>query len=216
MAHYDLEEQEQIDNIKAWWKRYGNLLTGLLTVAALAALAWQGWSWYERKQAAEAAAIYGALEEAVDRQDLQKIKSAAGELSEKYASTAYAPLAALVAGKVSFDNGDLKTARLQFAWAAEKGRNEIRDIARLRLVAVLLDDKAYDEALKQLETAPLPAFAARYAETRGDVLFAQGKKSEARAAYQAALTQLDGKAAKSSPVHRELLQQKLDSLGGAA
>jgi predicted negative regulator of RcsB-dependent stress response len=213
MAHLDLEEQEQIDSVKTWWKMYGNLVTGVLFAASVAVIGWQGWNWYQRTQGAQAAAIYGVLEQAVTLHDAQKIKAAAGELAEKYSRTSYAALGALLAAKQSFDAGDTKTAKAQLDWAAEHGKDEVKDMARLRLAAVLLDEKAYDEALKQLEVAHAPAFDGRYLETKGDVLAAQGKKPEARGAYKAALEKMDS--GKAGPA-RELLQDKLDSLGEAA
>ena len=212
MAHYDLEEQEQIASLKTWWNMYGNLLTGVVTVACLVVIGWQGWNWYQRGQAAQAAAIYAVLEQAVVVRDAQKIKAAAGELAEKFSGTAYAALGALQAGKQSFESGDLKTAKAQLSWAADNGKDEIKDIARLRLAAVLLDEKAYDEALKQLDTGHATAFAARFQELKGDILGAQGKKAEALAAYKLAQTKNEGK----TGVGSELLQQKIDSLGEAA
>ena len=212
MAHYDLEEQEQIDTLKTWWKLYGNLVTGLVMAGSLAVVGWQGWNWYQGGQGAKAAAIYGVLEQAAAAGDAPKVKAAAGELAEKFSSTTYASLGAMVAAKQSFDAGDLKTAKTQLAWVAEHGKNEARDLARLRLAAVQLDEQAYDEALKQLEAAHAPAFKARFLELKGDVLTAQGKKSEARSAYKSAQEKLADKQSAS----RELLQQKLDSLGEAA
>jgi len=212
MAHYDLEEQEQIDSLKTWWKMYGNLVTGVVLAASLAVVGWQGWNWYKGSQAAGAAAVYGVLERAAGAGDAQKVKAAAGELAEKYGRTLYASLGAMVAARQSFDAGDLKTAKTQLGWVAENGKDEIRDLARLRLAAVQLDEQAYDEALKQLDSSHAPAFDARFAELRGDVLSAQGKKAEARAAYRAAMDKMADKQGAS----RELLQQKLDSLGEAA
>ena len=153
MAHYDLEEQEQIDSIKTWWKMYGNLVSGVILAGSLAVIGWQGWNWYQRTQAAQASAIYGVLEQAVAARDAQRVKAAAGELAEKFGGTSYAALGALVAARQSFEAGDLKTAKAQLSWAADKGKDEIKDLARLRLAAVLLDEKAYDEALKQLDSA---------------------------------------------------------------
>ncbi|MGB7535867.1 MAG: tetratricopeptide repeat protein, partial [Azonexus sp.] len=187
MAHYDLEEQEQIDSIKTWWKMYGNLVTGVILAGSLAVIGWQGWNWYQRSQSAQASAIYGVLEQAVAARDAQRVKAAAGELAEKFGGTSYAALGALIAARQSFDAGDLKTAKAQLSWAADKGKDEIKDLARLRLASVLLDEKAYDEALKQLESAHAAAFAARFLELKGDVLAAQGNKPEARIAYKAAL-----------------------------
>jgi len=212
MAHLDLEEQEQIDTLKTWWKMNGNLVTAVLVAASVGVIGWQGWNWYQHSQSAQAATIYGALEQAVAMQDTAKVKAAAGELAEKFGRTSYAGLGALLAAKQSFEAGDLKTARAQLTWAADNGKDELRDIARLRLVAVQLDEKDYEAALKQLDVAHAATFDARFLELKGDVLSAQGKKSEARTAYQAALDKGEAKAGAA----RELLQQKLDSLGEAA
>jgi len=212
MAHYDLEEQEQIDTLKTWWKMYGNLVTGVVVAASLAVIGWQGWNWYQGGQSAKASAIYGVLEQAAAAGDVSKVKAAAGELAEKFSGTSYAALGAMLAAKQSFDAGDLKTAKTQLTWVAENGKDEIKDLARLRLATVQLDEKAYDEALKQLDAAHAPAFDARFQELKGDVLSAQGKKPEARAAYKAALDKLSGKQGAT----RELLQQKLDGLGEVA
>lgn len=212
MAHYDLEEQEQLDSLKTWWKMYGNLVTSVLLAVSVAVIGWQGWNRYQNGQSAEASGIFSVLEQAVAQQDAQKVKAAAGELAEKFGGTTYASLGALLAAKQSFEAGDLKTAKAQLTWAADNGKNEIRDVARLRLAAVLLDEKAYDEALKQLEVKHAAAFDARFFDLKGDVLVAQGKKAEARAAYKSAQGKLEG----SGGVAGELLQQKLDALGEGA
>jgi predicted negative regulator of RcsB-dependent stress response len=227
MATYDLEEQEQLAEIKVWWKQYGNLLTNGLTAVALAVIAWQGWNWHQRDQSAQASMVYSVLQKAVQNKDSQQTKAASGELLEKFGGTKYASLGALTAAKAMIDSGDAKTAKLQLLWVVEHGKDELRDLARLRLAAVLLDEKAYDQALQQLDGGVSTAFEARFLDNRGDVFSAQGKKAEALAAYQSALGKLadadkTGNAAnlsqdwqgQSTAVYRELLQQKLDSLGG--
>lgn len=219
MAVYDLEEQEQIDELKTWWKQYGNLVTAIVVAVALGVVGWQGWNWWQHSQTAQAAAAYGALQQAAAVHDAKRAREAAGELIDKFSGTSYAGLAALLSAKIQFEAGDLKTAKLQYAWAAEHARDpEQRDLARLRLAAVLLDEKAFDEALKQLAVAPTAPFAVLYGEQRGDILAAQGKKSEAKAAYEAALAQLTasekGAADQRSAPYRELLQIKLESSGG--
>lgn len=212
MAHYDLEEQEQLDTLKTWWKMYGNLVTGVVTAAAIGMAGWQGWNWYQGGQNAQAAAIYGVLEQAAVSGDAQKVKTAAGELAEKFARSNYAALGALLAAKQSFAAGDVKTAKAQLTWVAENGQDELKDLARLRLASVLLDEQAYDEALKQLSAGHAPAFEARFLELKGDVLVAQGKRPDARTVYQSAIDKL---ADKQGP-NREFLQQKLDNLGEAS
>ena len=215
MAHYDLEEQEQIDSLKTWWKMYGNLITGVVGVVAVAVVAWQAWNWHQGGQSAQAAAVYGVLEQGLRTGDTQKIKAASGELTEKFSATPYAALGAMLAARQSFDAGDLKTAKIQLQWVLEHGKNEVKDLARLRLAAVMLDEDAADEALKLLEGAHATEFDSRFLELKGDVLAVQGKKAEALTAYKAALDKL-GKANDEQRATRELLQQKLESVGGAA
>lgn len=221
MAVYDLEEQEQISELKTWWRMYGNLVTAALLAVSAAVVGWQAWNWYQGKQTAEASGIYVAVQKGVMERDAKRVREAAGELTEKYPGTAYAAMAALTSARMQFDAGDLKTARAQLQWVAEKVRDkDLRDLGRLRLAHVLFDDQALDEALKLLAGEPVvPAFAARYDELRGDILVAQNKNAEARSAYQAALTKQDAidKAAGSQSgretQYRVLLQMKLDSLG---
>ena len=207
---YDLEEQEQLAELKAWWKTHGNtVLTGAIVVL-LAVAAWNGWTWYQRTQAAQAGVLYDTLQKAARANDLKATRDAAGAILESYPRTTYAPLAALTSAKVHFQAGDLKTARAQLTWVVEHARNaQVRDIARLRLANVLLDDGAPDEALKVLDAKPDPAFEALFAAQRGDILVVQKKPAEARAAYSAALD----KASDKDGALRESLRLKLDALG---
>lgn len=221
MAIYDLEEQEQLSELKTWWRMHGNLVMAVFLAVAAGAAGWQGWNWYQRKQSAEASVIYAAVQKAAIEIDARRVREATGELTEKYPGTAYAAMAALTAARMQFEAGDLKTARAQLLWVTEKSHDkDLRDLGRLRLAHILFDDKALDEALKLLAEEPVPAFAVRFGELRGDILTAQGKMAEARMAYRGALAQQEsaGKAA-DSPTgqetrYRDLLQSKLDALGG--
>ena len=220
MATYDLEEQEQISELKTWWKMYGNLVTAVLLAVSAGAVGWQAWNWYQRTQAAEASVIYAAVQKGAMERDPKRVREAAGELTEKYPGTAYAAMAALTSARMQFDAGDQKTARAQLQWVAEKARDkDLRDLGRLRLAHVLFDDKALDEALQLLGDEPVPAFAARFGELKGDILVVQGKHAEAKVAYQAALAKQDaaekdaGSQGGRETQYRDLLQLKLDSLG---
>jgi predicted negative regulator of RcsB-dependent stress response len=218
MATYDLEEQEQLDELKTWWKMYGNLVTGILVAVALAVAGWQGWNWWQRQQAAQASAMFTGLQTAAAQQDAKRARELAGELIDKYSSTAYAGMGALLAARIQIDAGDTKNARVQLAWAAENAKDSgLRELARLRLAAVMLDEKAYDEAMKQLATEPPAAFAPRFAELRGDIFAAQGKAAEARNAYDLALSKLDALAAgdesRQRGGYKDIVQAKRDALG---
>jgi len=220
MATYDLEEQEQLAELKAWWKQYGNLITSVLLAISLAVAGWQGWNWYQRQQSAQASAVFNVLQRAVAERDQQRVKAATGELLEKFGSSSYAPMAALLAAKSAYEAGDLKTARVQLAWAVDHSSEQLKAVAQLRLASVLLDEKAYDEALKQIAQVPSKNYEALYADLRGDILLAQGKRADAKAAYQLALQKKSDHAAEGKPEprstgFRELVQQKLDALGDA-
>ena len=157
-SHLDLEEQEQLDQLKAFWKRWGDLILWTTTLVLAAFAAWQGWNWYQRKQAVEAAAVYEDLLKAVESKDAARIKPAAAKLVDSYGRTVYAPLAALAAAKAAHDANDGATAKAQLKWVSEQsGHGEFAAIARVRLAGVLLDEKAYDEALQVLAADVPPA-----------------------------------------------------------
>ncbi|WP_036168824.1 tetratricopeptide repeat protein [Massilia sp. 9096] len=210
---YDLEEQEQIANFKAFWNRFGNLIMWVLIIGLLGFAGYNYWNSRERNQAAEASALYDSLVNAVQGSpaDAAKVQRIAGDIESKFGGTAYAQMAALSAAKAAFDANDLKTAKAQLQWAIDHGNDEYKSVARLRLAGVLLDEKAYDQALALLNGDFLPQFAAQVADRKGDILTAQNKLPEARAAYEAALAQMS----KSHP-GRQLVQLKLDAIGGAA
>jgi predicted negative regulator of RcsB-dependent stress response len=209
---YDLEEQEQLATLKAWWKQYGNLVTWVV-IAALAAFAgWSGWKYYQREQASKAAVLYEEIVKAVDGRDQVKISRATSDIRERYGRTPYASMGSLLAARSAFEAGDLKSAKAHLQWVIDQSSGEeYQSLARLRLAGLLLDEKAYDEGLKLLSASFPEQFSGLVADRRGDLLFAQNKIDEARAAYQTALEKTDAK----NPA-RQLIQLKLDGLGGNA
>lgn len=213
MAVYDLEEQEQISEIKAWWEKNGGRITAIATLALVSVAGWQGWQWYHNKNANEASALYATVLKAGAEGDAQKIRDAAGQILQQYGSTSYAYLGALTSGKVQAHAGELKNARSQLAWVVANAPDAaVRDIARLRLAAVQLDEENYADALASLSVTPVPELAAGFADLRGDILAAQGKAQEAVAAYRLALDALKTGGAESQL--SELIAAKLESLGG--
>ena len=207
----DLEEQEQVAELKAWWRQHGNLVVAVIVAAAAAFAGWQGWRWYQATQAAEAATHFDALARAAATGDAKALRDATGTLIESYPRTLYAGMAALVAARFHFDRNDLKTAKAQLEWAAANAASsDFKDLARLRLAAILVDEKAYDDALKLLAEPHAEAYESQYAALRGDALLAKKQPAEARAAYKLALE----KAAKERGQFRESVRMRLEALGG--
>lgn len=227
MAVYDLEEQEQIAALRSWWKQYGGWATGLVLAIAMGWLGWYGWQTYLKTQNAEASRVFLVLQQASAQQNTSQVKQAAGELVNQYPRSQFASLGALLAATTLEAAGDAKSAEAQLVWVAENGKDAVRGVARLRLAGVQMDQKDYDGALKTLsETAPA-GFAARFDAARGDVYAAQGKLTEARASYDAALKNLDAGGKDVTPnsefagsepgqLLRRLVQEKRDALTNTA
>ncbi|MHB1186920.1 YfgM family protein [Thiobacillus sp.] len=210
MATYDLDEQERLDELKAWWKRWGNLLMFGLAVVIAAAAGWRYWQNHTLTQSLEAATVYEKLTQSLAANDTKGAREAGAMLIEQYKGTAYAPRAALLLAKLNVGAKDVKSAQAQLEWAVANSKEPaIKDLARLRLAAVQLDQKQYDAALKTLSATHSDAFAFRFNDLKGDVLLAQGKPAEARTAYQAAFSKM----AQDNP-YRNIVEMKLDALGG--
>ena len=211
MAALDLQEQEQLEALKAWWKDNGNLILGTVLVVVVAMGSWRGWQYYQHQQATKAATLYMQVVEQVGSNDPKRVNDAAAAVMDKFASTAYAARAALLAAQVNEQAKDVAHAKTQLQWVIDHaGEAALKDVARLRLAAVLLDEKNYADALQLLEAKHPESFDGLYADLRGDVLSAQGKTEEARSAYKLAYEKFD-----AQNIYRNLIQMKIDALGVA-
>jgi predicted negative regulator of RcsB-dependent stress response len=207
--HLDLEEQEQLDQIKHFWAQYGNLITWVLIAVFGSMAAWNGWNYWQRSQATKAAALYDEIERAAVASDADRMERALSDMKDKFGGTTFAAQGGLLAGKTLFDAGKTDGARAALSWVAESAPDDAyKAVARLRLVGLDIEAKAFDQALKTLE-APVPkSFEPLVADRRGDVFMAQGKTEEAKAQYQAAWRGLSDRAE-----YRRLVEVKLASLG---
>jgi predicted negative regulator of RcsB-dependent stress response len=184
---------------------------GAVTVALLGFAGMQFWKSHQAQQAGEAAKLYAEVEKQVMSNDPKRVNDAAAALIDKFGSSAYAPRAQLLAVQANLQAKDVTRAKTQLQWVVEHASESgLQDTARLKLASILLDEKNFDEALKQLNATHPEAFTGLYADLKGDVLSAQGKTEEARAAYKQALEKIDAKS-----MYRNLVQLKLDGLGDA-
>jgi predicted negative regulator of RcsB-dependent stress response len=207
--HLDLEEQEQLDQLKHFWAQYGNLITWVLIAVFGSFAAWNGWNYWQRTQATKAAALYDEIDRAAAARDADKMARALSEMQDRFGGSTFAAQGSLLAGKTLFEAGKTDAARAALVWVSDRASDEAyQAIARLRLAGLDIEAKAYDQALKTLE-APMPkAFDALAADRRGDVYLAQGKTDEARQQYEAAWRGFSQRAE-----YRNLVEIKLASLG---
>jgi len=207
---YDLEEQEQLDQLKAWWNKFGGITLTLLSVALAAVLGWQGFNWYQNHQATQARGYFEALERASlepGPDAVPRITAAMNTLQVDFPKTDYAARAALVAASALLNNKDVESAQRVLTWLTQSEHVALVPIARFRLAGILLDLKQYEPALAQLQSPP-PAFEALFADRRGDVLAAQGKSQDAVAQWRRAIELLGV----SDPLSG-VVQLKIDTTG---
>lgn len=207
--HLDLEEQEQLDELKHFWKQYGNLITWVLIAVFGSIAAWNGWQYWQRTQAAQASALYDEVDRAAGAGDTARVERAFSDIKDKFGRTTYAQQAGLLAAKVMAEKNNADGAKAALAWVADKAGDEgYQATARLRLAGLLADAKAYDDALKQLAGTFPKGFEPLAADRRGDIYNVQGKKAEAKAEYLKAWQGLDERAE-----YRRLVEIKLNALG---
>jgi predicted negative regulator of RcsB-dependent stress response len=211
MAVYDLEEQEKIDSIKAWWKAQGTLILILIAAFVVGIAGVQAWNYYQKQKTEQAAELYDNVLKAQGSGDAKKIGDAARLLMEGFPSSGYASRAALISAQASFDSGDLQNTKSRLQWTLDNSKeDELKDLVRLRLAGVLLDEKKYGEAVGLLETKHGESFDGLYADLKGDILSAMGKPADARAAYQIALEKIGGKG-----TYHNIVQMKMDALSAS-
>lgn len=215
MAAYDLEEQERLAALKDWWEKWGTLVYGALFAFVVGLGGTQAWRMYQKSQSTDAEVLFSSVQkvaqEVAASKDWKKLSDAATALADKYPRTFYATDVQLMAAKAAFDGKDYAASRKHLEWVVEKGRKSHVNVAHIRLAAVALDEKKFDEALKQLDQVKEEGFLSLAADMRGDVLATQGRRDEARAAYQLAVDKADAR----SP-QKAISQAKLDAFGGSS
>ncbi len=215
----DLEEQEKLDQLKAFWQKYRNLITGVLTAALFAYAAYSGYQWWRTSQASAASQLYETMVSAINKGDKEQTLRAADDLQKQFAGTPYAAMSSLVAAKIASDAGDSAKAMAYLRWATKNASDQgYLALAKLRLTAQLIEqgsEKDFAEADIILNEKPVSGFEALWLERRGDWYLSQKKTAEARKSYEAAWVQLNQ--VKEFPEEaRRLLKVKLDAVGGVA
>jgi predicted negative regulator of RcsB-dependent stress response len=211
MATYDLEEQEKIDGLKSWWETYGTLVIVVVATLIASMAGVKAWNYYQQQQIEQAAELYSSLLQIEPSGDPKKIGDAAHLLMEGFPGSGYASRAALISARASLEEGDVQNAKSRLQWTLDNTKeDELKDLVRLRLAGILLDEQKYDDALRLLDSKHGDSFDGLYADLKGDVLIAAGKVAEARDAYHKALDRMGKKG-----TYHNIVQMKLDALAEA-
>ena len=205
----DLEEQEQLDQLKHFWNRYGNIITGLLLAVLMGIAGWNGYHYWQRSQATQSAAMFDEMSKSVAAGDIAMAQRTFSDMKERYGTASYTQQAGLALAKLCMDKGESDGAKAALQWVIDKSGDEgYVAIARLRLAAIYFDAKDYVQASTALDSVKAEAFAALALDRKGDVLMMQDKRAEALSAYSQAYQKLEER----SP-YRRVVQVKLNALG---
>ncbi len=211
MAALDLEQQAQIDQFKQLWQKYGNLITWVITLCLLAYAGWTFYLYRENEAAAQDSVLYEELDRSVMQGDAKKVATVFADMTTRYPKATYTAHGALLVAQFHTAQGKDTEARAALTWMVDNTKQEeLVAVARLRLAGLLLDAKQYDPALAQLNHEMPAEFAALVHDRRGDVLSAQGKKTEAVEAYRLAYAGFD-----ADMEYRRFIEGKLTVLGAS-
>lgn len=203
----DLQEQEQVAQFKAWWQSWGKYFVTVILLLVLAYLGYKGWQTYQVSQGEKISTLFFEIEK--NEEEPKKALAIISQLMEKYPSSAYTARAALMGARIYLNLNDISTAKVQLQWVVQHATEpSLRDIARLRLAAIFLDAKQYEEALSQLKQAEDESYRGAFLEAKGDIFSESGKQKEATEAYKQAYAQV-----KDNMTYRNLIEIKLDAVG---
>ena len=212
--HFNLEEQEQLAEFKAWWKQYGKWLMATAAVILLGYASYSGWGWWANKQSESASKLYDTLLVCAQKQDVASVLRAATDIQDQFSSTSYAGMAGLVAAQIANAAGDMANTEKQLRWTADKAKSDAHaDLAKVRLISLLIDKGDFVAAEKIAAESVSKSFKPLLIERRGDIQLAQQKNAEARKAYQEAW-ELLAKNPEAPDEAKRLLKVKLDAVGG--
>jgi predicted negative regulator of RcsB-dependent stress response len=204
----DLEEQEQVDELKALWKKYGAYITrGVIAFFVLYGLI-QGWGYYQTKKSLGASELYQSIV-VLDEKNTKDILEKSQKLMDDYSGTPYAGRAAILFAKASYLEGNKDKAKDKLEWATSHAKESATEsIALIQLGQILVEEKKYEDAFKRVNEVDNEGYLGLSNDLKGDILNAMGKKEEAKKAYQEALKRFGPK-----DPYAKFTQEKLESLG---
>ena len=209
-SHLDLEEQEQLDLIKSFWSRWGNLITGIVTLVLVGFAAWNGWNYWQQRQATQAAVLFDTFEEATKQGDVALVARSLGDLQNQFPRTTLTAQASLISAKTYFEKDKLPEAEKSLMWVVEHASDQAYiALARLRLSALAIEAKDMAKARSWVDgKTPPPGFQPLFDDRLGDIALIEGKSDEAKTRFTSAYKGMD-----ESTEYRRLIEVKLGTLG---
>jgi len=204
----DLDEQEQMEELKALWHKYGKLISVVAGAMLLFYILFLTWNFYVNKKSEEATELYQSMM-VVNPENNEEIIKISEKILDQYSVTPYAGRAAIFSAKANYSLGKNDQAKKKLEWASSHAKEDaIRAIANIQLGQLLLEEKKFDEALNKANKVNNAGFKGLAKDLAGDIYSAMGKKEDAKKAYSEALRGLSSKNNLG-----KFTQEKLEALG---
>lgn len=186
-----MTEEEQLENIKKWWRRYGNIITIIFSLILLCIAGYRYMNWHQDKLTQQASMTYESMMVAFSHQNIKGVRSYANELIKDYANTVYADVAHMTLAKVYVSKNKLDQAKTELQTVAEKSKmTSLKQIAKIRIARLLAAEKSYTNALKELSSVDDEAYLPVINELKGDIYGATGQYEQAITAYKLAINEV--------------------------
>jgi len=194
MSSIYMTEDEQLEAIKKWWKRYNSIVIVSISVVMLVISGFRYWTWHEQKVTQLASNTYEQLMLAVSNQDNKSVRGYASQLLSDYGQTVYADAARLTLAKLYVERANYPRAREELSYVAINSKMPaLKQTAKIRLARLLVADKSYDSALKELANVTDLAYMPVINELKGDIYAATARYPEAVSSYREALNDMQTK-----------------------
>lgn len=186
-----MTEEEQLEVIKKWWKRYGTMITIIISIVLLIIAGYRYMNWHDDKIKQQASIAYENMMIAFSNQNIKSVRSYANELINDYKHTVYADVAHMTLAKIYVGKNKLGKARDELhAVVSESKMNPLRQIAKIRIARLLAAEKAYTNALNELSVVEDNAYLPVINELKGDIYSAKGQYQDAIKSYRLAIDEV--------------------------
>jgi predicted negative regulator of RcsB-dependent stress response len=186
-----MTEEEQLDQIKKWWRRYGNMITMTLSVILLCIAGYRYWNWHQDKIKQQASVTYENMMVALSNKNIKSVRAYAGDLIKNYDKTVYSDVAHMTMAKVYVDKSKLSEAIQELEVVASNSKmTPLKQIAKIRIARLMAGEKSYTNALNELSVVDDPTYLPVINELKGDIYSAKGQFQEAINAYREAIDEV--------------------------
>lgn len=186
-----MTEEEQLEAIKKWWKRYGNVISMTLSVALIVVAGYRYFTWHQDKLTQQASIAYEQMMIALSNNNTKAVKSFANQLITQHNHSIYADAAHMTLAKIYVTKNKLDQAQAELRIVVDSSKMpSLKQIAKIRIARIMTAEKSYAKALNELSKIEDNTYLPVINELKGDIYGATGKYEEAMNSYKQAMSEV--------------------------